>query len=812
MTYAQVVVNITVRRLDRPFTYLVPEGWEVARGCRVLVPFGPRMVEGFVVAVLSANDLIAAAGEELDEETLKPIREVLDETPWFDESMLETARQLADYYLCSLSDTLRLFVPGKNTIKTKRGYQENLADLPELKQVLQELSLTQRSLYEAICSSNLKTEAELMKLPFYSKKDLQFLLRAKVITTKIITSRTANEKTDKVLAICAALSDQGKTVNWSRRPAQKKVIDFVQQGCVMWSDLKNQGVQWDAVKRLQEEGWITFKEVRTFRRSYGETAIMGTPPVYTKEQQDALAKIIPSLAVKVQQTFLLHGVTGSGKTEVYLAAAAEARRLGQQVIMLVPEIALTGQIVRRFKERFGEDVVVIHSKLSFGERFDSFCQMKEREAGIVIGARSALFVPAPSLGLIMLDEEHEFTYKQEELPRYHARTAAIIRAKTTGATVLLGSATPALETYYEVKEGRYELLSLDYRVDKQPMPQVELVDLAQELKSGRRTVISPPLANLLTETMQRGEQAIILINRRGYSTFILCRECGHVISCPHCAIAMVYHSVGQDLRCHYCRQTASVPDICPACGSRYIKFFGTGTQKVEEELHKLLPDKTVVRMDQDTTSKKFSHDRILKEFLQGKQDILLGTQMVAKGHDIHNVTAVGVISADTALNLPDFRAAERTFALITQAAGRAGRGDKPGTVVVQTYNPDHYALLAAADHDYRAFYDQEIEFRRQLSYPPFCQIIKIIWQGKAESPLRLQAEAACRVLQNRLTSPQTEIIGPVAAAIAKIQDTYRLIGLIKTSEPDKVRDVIRDVKLLEERNVTVDVDPLSLMY
>ena len=343
------------------------------------------------------------------------------------------------------------------------------------------------------------------------------------------------------------------------------------------------------------------------------------------------------------------------------------------------------------------------------------------------------------------------------------------------------------------------------------MPHIRVIDLTAEMKAGRWSVISEDLAALLTSAVGRGEQAIVLINRRGYSTFVLCRECGHVIRCPHCAISLVYHAVGQDLRCHYCRQTFPLPDVCPVCQSRYIKYFGTGTQKVEAELAKLLPKARIVRMDHDTTARKFAHDRILTDFSQGIYDVLLGTQMVAKGHDIHNVTAVGVVSADTALNLPDFRAAERTFALITQAAGRAGRGAKAGEVVVQTYNPEHYAVVCAAKHDYEGFYQEEIEFRRQLGYPPFCHIIKIIWQGTQEDTLRKRAEQAALALKASMAEASGEILGPVAAPVAKIQDMYRVIVLIKTNQLAEVRAVIRKLGFHSQNDTLVDVDPVSLM-
>lgn len=800
---AEVFVNITARSLDKSFTYLIPDNFTVTVGCRVLVPFGPRKVEGFVMAV---NDSV------VEENSLKTILARLDETPWFDDSMILTARAIADYYLCSLADALRLFIPGKSSIKSKAGYVSNPnLGVAEYSKIMEGLTAKQIKIYNFIAARDFTEYKDLERGCSAAAADIKPLVECQLIIIKHLTAKTAAIKTEKIFAVCAA-PEQIALVDLSRKPAQNKLLQLILQGCCSWKQLKLQGIQLETAKKLEQAGLIDIHEVQSLRSSYsGEQQQINSPPSYTPEQQVVLDQIIPTITIEKSITFLLHGVTGSGKTEVYLAATAEARRLGKQVIMLVPEIALTGQIVSRFKARFGDDVVVHHSRLSLGERFDGFQRLQEGSAGIVIGARSALFAPAPNLGLIILDEEHEFTYKQEETPRYHARTVALFRAKTTGATVLLGSATPSLESFYEAQHGDYQLLSLTKRIDGSYLPRITVIDLTAEMKAGRWSVISEGLATLLTSTVNRGEQAIVLINRRGYSTFVLCRECGHVVRCPHCAISLVYHAVGQDLRCHYCRQTFPLPDVCPACQSRYIKYFGTGTQKVEVELAKLLPQARIVRMDHDTTTRKLAHDRILTDFSQGKYDVLLGTQMVAKGHDIHNVTAVGVISADTALNLPDFRAAERTFALITQAAGRAGRGAKVGEVIVQTYNPEHYAVCCAAKHDYEGFYLEEIEFRRQLSYPPFCHIVKIIWQGTQENTLRKQAEQAVLSLRAIMAETSGQILGPVAAPVSKIQDMYRVIVLIKTNQLDEVRAMIRRLGFHSQNNTLVDVDPVSLM-
>ena len=497
---------------------------------------------------------------------------------------------------------------------------------------------------------------------------------------------------------------------------------------------------------------------------------------------------------------------------MYIEAVAVARANQRQAIVLVPEIALTSQIVARFKARFCDDVVVMHSKLSTGERYDAWQRLRTKQAGIVIGARSAVFSPLPDLGIIIMDEEHEFTYKQEEAPRYHTRQVALTRARLAGGIVIMGSATPSVETYYQALQSEHTLLTMAKRIAGALLPEVTVVDMREELRQKRRSVISLPLLELLAETLERKEQAIILLNRRGYATFVMCRECGHIIRCQHCDISLVYHAVGNLLRCHYCQTVEKTPDICPKCSSRYIRFFGTGTQKLEENLAKSFPGIRIVRMDQDTTGGKMAYDRILDAFAKGEHDVLLGTQMVAKGHDVKNVTAVGIIAADSILNLPDFRAAERVFALLTQAAGRAGRGDKAGKVVVQTYNPEHYAVKAGANHDYTAFYQAEIGFRKGLCYPPYGQILKLTTQADEEGKARSQADKIIKKLKSMLQHNDTiEVIGPFPAPIAKIKDVFRMNIVIKAVNIAEVKPYLVDMGLTTRPDVIIDVDPISIM-
>ncbi len=804
---AQVWVNIPTRNINKAFSYTIPEHLSyVDVGWRVLVPFGNRKVEGFVLEAIIDTKAIG----------LKPILDVLDNTAWFDDNMLRTAEWLRKYYLCTLTEAMRLFIPGKSGVKTDTIYR--LAALSDINEIAGSAPLKTEE-HQHLCTylaerGSCKLSQLEARFGTNVSKILRSLIGDKVVVQETTTHKTAKPKYQTVIELAVDNNTAAEFMaTLDNKPSQRNLLSsLLAKGCLSYDDLNSLNISRDTAKRL-----ITAGVAITGRRQIQRDSYAGNiPEEYPKvqlmsQQQHALGEIIKAVQIKKHQSFLLHGITGSGKTQVYIEAVAAVRRHGRQAIVLVPEIALTGQIVLRFKARFSDDVVVIHSKLSVSERYDSLQRLRNNQSGIVIGARSAVFSPVRDLGIIIMDEEHEFTYKQEETPRYHTKNVALTRAAFAEAVVVFGSATPAIETYYEALNSKHTLLSMPNRIDGSVLPQIMVVDMREELQQGRRNVISQPLQQLLTDTISRGDQAVILLNRRGYSTFVLCRECGHIVRCANCDVSLVYHADGNLLRCHYCQTTQAAPDICPSCGSRYIRYFGTGTQKVEEELKKLLPDIRVVRMDQDTTGGKTAYDHILAAFTQGKYDILLGTQMVAKGHDIKNVTAVGIIAADSALNLPDFRAAERTFALLTQAAGRAGRGEKRGLVVVQTYNPEHYAIQACATHDYQAFYRTEINFRQELGYPPFAQIIKLTFQASVEHQAYRQAEETAAVLRQRFVNSKTEIIGPFPASIAKVKNMFRLNILIKASDCSEVKQYILELGLQVRPDIVVDVEPLNVM-
>ena len=575
-----------------------------------------------------------------------------------------------------------------------------------------------------------------------------------------------------------------------------------------------------ALKALAARGWLTQVAVVRRRDPFGGEAATALPlPALTPAQAEALAVLEKTLRLAgtglVSETVLLHGVTGSGKTEVYLRAIAACLAAGKQAIVLVPEISLTPQTVARFRGRFGAQVAVLHSALGAGERFDEWVRIRQGEVQIVVGARSAVFAPFARLGLIVIDEEHESSYKQDEAPRYHARLVAAERCRREGAVLLLGSATPGLETYWRAQRGEIGLAVLDRRIDDRPLPQVELVDLREELRQGNRSIFSQRLQALLATVLNRREQAVLFLNRRGFNTFVMCRACGHSVGCPNCSVALTYHLGGSRLSCHYCDHSEPVPRVCPQCASTSIRYFGAGTEKVEQEVQALLPGARVLRMDVDTTQRKGSHAAILKAFGAGEADILVGTQMIAKGHDFPRVTLVGVISADTSLNLPDFRAAERTFSLITQVAGRAGRADLPGQVVVQSYTPEHFSLQAAVGHDYAAFFAREIVWRQEQGYPPFARFVHLVVSGPEEPPVLATALEIRRLLL--AAGVAGEILGPAPAPLARLRGQFRHHLVLRGEDAGRLGAGVRAAlaggswRRGKAIRLSIDVEPESIL-
>ena len=551
--------------------------------------------------------------------------------------------------------------------------------------------------------------------------------------------------------------------------------------------IKKLSISRDVLRALEDQGVAQIESEHVFRNPIKDRKQDWNPVDYTEEQQNAIDCFRENYLKGEHKTYLLYGVTGSGKTEVYMEMIARVLRDGKQAIVLIPEIALTYQTVMRFYKRFGNRISILNSRMSNGERYDQMMRAKEGGVDVMIGPRSALFTPFPNLGLIVIDEEHEPTYKSEQIPRYHARETAIARAKLEGASVVLGSATPSLEAFYRAEQGEYEILTLRERSQKQSLPTVHTVDLREELKAGNRSIISEKLHELMEDRLEKRQQTILFINRRGYAGFISCRACGHVVKCPHCDVSMTSHRGGK-LVCHYCGYEQQEVFECPECGSKHIGGFRAGTQQIEELVKREFPKARVLRMDMDTTKEKDGHEKILETFANEEADILIGTQMIVKGHDFPNVTLVGILAADLSLFADDYRAGERTFQLLTQAAGRAGRGREKGEVVIQTYSPEHYAIQTAANQDYEAFYEEEIAYRKLMGYPPAEELLALLVAGEDETLL----ETACEYLKKyaaRVNLNQVNVIGPASPYVGKVNDVYRRVLYFKHARYDVLTDM-----------------------
>ncbi len=575
------------------------------------------------------------------------------------------------------------------------------------------------------------------------------------------------------------------------------------------------------VKNLEGQNILEIQISKEYRNPVHHLESKGYHLTLNPMQQSVVDEVTTNMDKGICKTYLLKGVTGSGKTEVYMELIAHAIERGKQAIVLIPEIALTYQTVMRFYNRFGDRVSIMNSRLSQGERYDQYLRAKNGDIDIMIGPRSALFAPFSNLGLIIIDEEHEASYKSETVPRYHARETAIERARMNGASVVLGSATPSIESYYQAENKKFELLELTERVKKKPLPNCEVIDLREELRNGNRSILSIRLQELMEERLSKGQQTMLFLNRRGVAGFMSCRACGYVVKCPHCDVSLSLHNNGK-MVCHYCGYEEPTPHVCPSCGSKYIGGFKAGTQKIEELVKQRFPKARVLRMDFDTTRTKDSYEQILQAFANQEADILIGTQMIVKGHDFPNVTLVGVLAADMSLHVSDFHGAERTFQLLTQAAGRAGRGDVPGDVVIQTYNPEHYAVLTAKEQDYERFYAQELMYRQMGFYPPVWNLLLVMCTSEQEKQLEIVSEKLVKRLQmhvdteKSLIGEKIQVVGPTDAVIAKVNDVYRKVIYVKTKEyenlvllKDRLEDYMKDNRDFQNISVQFDFNPMS---
>ena len=832
--YAAIVVVTDAPNLRQPFTYRVPDvlaGLPI--GACVVVPFGTTTAIGYVV---SFPETLPA---DLGDDAVKPIAaRVQGDGADIPPAVLETARYLSRTYFCDLSQAVISVVPAALSASTEKrfvlcdGYD---AALPEIStKSHREVILALANLPERAA-----TEAQISALVGGAKVTSPIkLLRDKgilrdewrVLPPKVSAKRV---KAVRLLVTWDDAETESDKREAAKKPAQalllRKLIE-IGGGPLPVVEARAMGATDTAVARLAEGGFVAVEMLEVRRRPFRFDSGAAVPPVLMEEQRVAVDDIKRRLDSGVASTVLLWGVTGSGKTEVYLRAIAETRRRGRTALVLVPEIALTTQVVDRFRARIGDRVAMLHSGLSQGEKRDEWERIARGRADVVVGARSALFAPLANVGLIVVDEEHDGSYKQDQpAPRYHARETAIARAQTTGATVLLGSATPAVESFYKAESGEWGFLPLRERALSRPLPPVTVLDLREMYKSGAPGMFAPELVEAIADRLTKGEQTILFLNRRGFAQFLLCRDCGYTTRCPHCDVSLTFHLAVRKLTCHHCGYERPAPEMCPSCRGTRIKPFGLGTEKVEAETRKLFPDARVLRMDRDTTAKKDAQSAMLRRFAAGNADILIGTQMVAKGLDFAGVTLVGVISADTALNMPDFRAAERAFGLLTQVSGRAGRGYRPGHVFVQTFNPEHESVAAAANHDYEAFYRREIANRRELAYPPFTRLVNIISSDEdsraAEGRLRLLSSRLGAEKKTDLGGPlllfgagadgDIAVLGPAPCPLSRLKNQHRWHILLKTSDMELLRGKLREawglLSQTDRRGLTIDVDPLSLM-
>ncbi|HLV09118.1 MAG TPA: primosomal protein N', partial [Halanaerobiales bacterium] len=606
----------------------------------------------------------------------------------------------------------------------------------------------------------------------------------------------------------------------NRANKQKMVLEYIikNKGSYTVSELAAiTETSKSVIYHLVQKGFLRYQEKVTERRpDLADDIENQRPQKLTADQNKVINCIIKNIKNRENKPFLLHDVTGSGKTEIYLQAIKYILNKKQGAIVLVPEISLTPVMIRRFYSRFGDEIAVLHSNLSLGERYDEWRRIKSGKARIAIGARSAIFAPVKEPGLIIIDEEHENTYKQSEYPHYHAREVALKRAKISGISIILGSATPSLESFYYARTGIFSYLNLPERINKEKLPPVKIVDMREEIKKGNTSIFSNDLLTAIRNALNNGEQILIFLNRRGYANFMLCRECGFVIKCLNCDISLTYHSSNNKLRCHYCDYSLEVPEVCPECDSKYIREFGMGTEKIEQELNNIFPEANLERMDVDTTGSKGAHREILNRLENGAIDILVGTQMIAKGHDYPNISVVGVITADTILNIPDFRSSERTFQLLTQVAGRTGRGKKDGRVIIQTYTPEHYSIQAAQNHNYLKFYKKEIKMRKRLDYPPFTQMVNIIISGKEEKAVS-SAAALLGMFFDKYNKYINEKLGPAPAPISRLRNKYRWQIILKFKGWKKRNQILNRLKYnslgeLENKvSINIDVDPLTML-
>lgn len=806
---AKVIVDVPTMQTDQPFTYLVPENLneQLAVGMRVEVPFGNgnRHVQGFVLAI----EPVAATLLDETNVQLKELVAVLDLKPVLNTEMLALADYMKEKTFAFKITCLQTMLPSV----MRADYQKYIYLTDELSEELQDqlfYGLEEISWDQAQERGLLP---QLMALRKQQKVDIRYEVttRNKVKMVRFIQAAKEFEQLEEIrLGLRKGAKKKEQLLYYLQRLGTEKITAV--------KEMKELGFSTALLNEAAKNGWLTFIEKEAYRDPFANQTFEKTTALsLNAEQQVAVETILQSVQEQQSQTYLLEGITGSGKTEVYLQVIAEVLNQGKTAIMLVPEISLTPQMVQRFKSRFGEHVAVMHSGLSQGEKYDEWRKIERGEAEVVVGARSAIFAPIENIGVIIVDEEHEASYKQEEPPRYHARDLAIWRSEYHHCPVVLGSATPSLESRARAQKNVYQRLRLTQRANQAAtLPTIDVVDMRQEVENGNVSSFSMSLQEKLQERLEKNEQSVLLLNRRGYSSFVMCRDCGYVLPCPNCDISLTLHMDSKTMKCHYCGHEERIPYRCPNCGQDKIRYYGTGTQKVEEELQTLLPDSRILRMDVDTTRRKGAHEKILRTFGEGQADILLGTQMIAKGLDFPNVTLVGVLNADTALNLPDFRSSERTFQLLTQVSGRAGRAEKPGEVIIQSFNPEHYAIQLAKAQDYEDFYTKEMYIRHRGDYPPYYFTVQITASHPEENEAAKQMFQIATKLKQGL-SPQAILLGPTPNAIMRVNNRYFYQVIIKYKQEPMLQPLLKEILTDTQRatarglKLSIDAEPMNFI-
>ena len=811
-TMKEIVEVAVALPVPKTFHYRIPEKMRgsLQIGMRVIVPFKGRRVTGFTI------ELLDSLPREI-EEKLREVEDLLDEVPLIDPQMLRFYRWIAGYYLYPLGEVIKTGLPPGLHLKSEMILSLTQVGMEDLAQGSSDP--IQQKIFREIerCGKvSLKKmlrifPGEVTKSQLFSWKRKGFLNIQGVVEGKGIKPKF--ERVVRYLRyqggepVRLISRKQGEILKWMERKGE---VSYSELGKTFKSPSK-------AVRLLEERGLISIFEREVCRDLSVRPELKSYPkPELSSDQEGILIEILKGIHSQQFSPFLIHGVTASGKTEIYLRAIQAVLTQGKEAIVLVPEISLTPQLLSRFKDRFGEDLALLHSGLGRGERYDQWRKIWKGKVMIAVGARSAIFAPFKNLGIIIVDEEHDPSYKQEEKLRYHARDLAVVRAKQDGATLLLGSATPSLESFYNAEKGKFHLLSLPERIEGKPLPRVEIVDMKRE-----GGLLSQKVRLALQKNIEEKKQSLLFLNRRGFAHFILCPDCGHTFKCPNCSVTLTYHLRDRSLQCHYCDYRIPAPGDCPQCEGHRLQGVGIGTERLEQEIGTLFPGAQVGRMDRDTTTGKRSHQQILKRLENGKIDILVGTQMIVKGHDFPNVTFVGVVSADTSLHFPDFRSSERTFQLLTQVAGRAGRGEVFGEVVIQTFNPDHYSILKARDHDFIGFYQEEVEFRKALEYPPFSRLINFRLVGNSERRTKAVAEEMGRIGQSLLIKGYRrgiEILGPSTAPFTKMRGKFRWQMLAKGKSVQLLHQFAQELAIrLEEEakgkgvHLDIDVDPVFIL-